>query len=80
MMSLPQRSITPPQTVNGVVVTGGAVTTQDFTLNFLGGWTQISLPAGCPDWTRYDGEYYAGTGLVYFLGGRGGATWWRHLW
>ncbi len=62
------------ETVNGVVVTGGAVTTQDFTLNFLGGWTQIALPAGCPDWTRLDGEYFAGTGLVYFLGGRGGAS------
>ena len=62
------------ETANGVVVTGGATTTQDFTLNFLGGWTQIALPAGCPDWTRFDGEYYPGTGLVYFLGGRGGAT------
>jgi uncharacterized repeat protein (TIGR01451 family) len=62
------------QTANGVVVTGGATTIQDFTLNFLGGWTQIALPAGCPDWTRFDGEYFAGTGLVYFLGGRGGAS------
>ncbi len=62
------------QTFNGVIVTGSTVTTQDFTLNFLGGWTQIGLPVGCPDWTRYDGEYYSGTGLVYFLGGRGGPT------
>ncbi|MFZ0534472.1 MAG: S8 family serine peptidase, partial [Anaerolineales bacterium] len=37
-----------------------------------GAWKQITLPPGCPDWTRYDGEYYAGTGKVYFLGGRDG--------
>jgi hypothetical protein len=35
-----------------------------------GGWQKTALPPGCPDWTRYDGEYYAGTGKVYFLGGR----------
>ncbi len=39
-----------------------------------GQWTQISLPAGCPDWTRFDGEYFPATGLVYFLGGRGGTS------
>ena len=36
-------------------------------------WTQIPLPTGCPDWTRYDGEYYASKSRVYFMGGRGGA-------
>jgi len=37
-------------------------------------WTQIALPPGCPDWTRFDGEYDPGTGKVYFLGGRSGTT------
>jgi len=39
-----------------------------------GGWQKTALPPGCPDWTRFDGEYYAGTGKVYFLGGRLNAT------
>jgi hypothetical protein len=39
-----------------------------------GKWTQISLPPGCPDWTRYDGEYFPDNGLVYFMGGRGGPS------
>jgi subtilisin family serine protease len=60
------------QTTNGVVIADGATTKQDFNLTFLGAWTQIALPTGCPDWSRFDGEYYAGTGLVYFLGGRSG--------
>jgi len=37
-------------------------------------WSQITLSQGCPDWTRYDGEYFPGTGLVYFLGGRSGTS------
>jgi hypothetical protein len=40
----------------------------------IGKWTQITLPLGCPDWTRFDGEYFPGTGLVYFMGGRGGPS------
>ena len=61
------------QTYNGIAITDGSVVTQDFTLTYLGAWTQISpLPSGCPDFTRFDGEVY--NGLVYFLGGRGGAT------
>ena len=62
-----------PETANGVVIEDGLTTTQDFTLTYLGSWTQIPLPAGCPDYTRYDAEYYPGDGLVYILGGRGGA-------
>jgi len=61
------------QIANGVEIRKGATTIKDFNLTFQGAWRQIALPAGCPDWTRYDGEYYPGTGLVYFLGGRGGA-------
>jgi hypothetical protein len=60
------------QTVNGLVIAEGATTMQDFNLTSIGAWTQIALPAGCPDWSRFDGEYYAGTGFVYFLGGRSG--------
>ncbi len=59
-----------PQTVNGVVVEVGLATTQDFTLTFLGGWTLVTRDPSCPEFTRFDGEYY--DGLVYFLGGRGG--------
>jgi uncharacterized repeat protein (TIGR01451 family) len=62
------------QTVNGVEVLSDLVTHQDFELTFLGSWTQIDLPAGCPDWSRYDGEYYAPTGKVYFMGGRSGTV------
>ena len=64
-----------PQTVNGVVVEAGLATIQDFSLTFLGGWTQIPLDDTCPDWTRFDGEYYPGDGFVYFLGGRGECRW-----
>ncbi|MFZ2095697.1 MAG: S8 family serine peptidase, partial [Anaerolineales bacterium] len=60
------------ETVNGVVIDEAMTTVQDFTLNYLGAWTQISLPPGCPDFNRYDAEYYPATGLVYILGGRGG--------
>jgi len=61
-----------PQTVSGVVVVTDAVTTQDFDLEFLGTWTQ--QPAACFDLTRIDAEYFPATGLIYILGGRGGAT------
>lgn len=56
------------QTVNGVVITEGATTVQDFELVYLGGWT--SGPATCFDWYRLDGEFYPATGLIYFMGGR----------
>jgi subtilisin family serine protease len=62
------------QTMNGVGVITGQVTTQDFVLKHLNTWTQLTQPPGCPDWTLYDGEYYAGTGKVYFLGGRSGMS------
>ena len=41
-------------------------------MTFLGQWTPG--PTMCFDLTRLDGEFYAGTGLVYFLGGRSGTT------
>lgn len=62
------------QTANNVMIAENATTSLDFSLIFQGAWVQIALPPGCPDWTRFDGEYFAGTGLVYFLGGRGGAA------
>ena len=60
------------QTVNGIVIEEGITDVQDFTLEFLGQWT--AGPAMCFDLYRLDGEYYPGTGLVYFLGGRADAT------
>jgi len=62
------------QTANNVVITENVITTQDFTLTSRGAWIEIGLPPGCPDWTRFDGEYYGGTGKVYFMGGRSGTT------
>lgn len=61
-----------PQTQPGIQVISGTTTTlPDFVLSFLGAWTQWpALPAPCPDWTRFDGEFY--DGLVYFMGGRSG--------
>jgi uncharacterized repeat protein (TIGR01451 family) len=61
------------QTVTGVLVEVGVTTPQDFQLTFLGGWTQIPLPAGCPEFTRLDAKYFEATGKAYILGGRGGA-------
>jgi uncharacterized repeat protein (TIGR01451 family) len=60
------------QTVTGVLVEDGLTTVQDFNLTFLGQWTLG--PTMCFDMYRLDGEYYPGTGLVYFLGGRLDAT------
>jgi hypothetical protein len=62
------------QTVTGVVVLAGQTSTQDFSLSFLGAWTQLSLGLNCPDWTRIDAEYNAATSKAYILGGRGGAS------
>ncbi len=62
------------QTANNVVITENAITIQDFNLTSHGSWIQIALPPGCPDWTRFDGEYYSGTDKVYFLGGRSGSN------
>ncbi len=45
------------QTVTGVGVLANQTTTQDFQITFLGAWTQIGLPGGCPEWTRIDAEY-----------------------
>ncbi len=57
------------KTITDVVIITNTVTTQDIDLTFLGGWNQLSLPTSCPDWYSYDGEYFSGTGRVYFLGG-----------
>jgi hypothetical protein len=57
-----------PETIPDVDILADDVTHQDFTLRFLYSWTQIPRDVTCPDWTRYDGEYYKG--LIYFLGGR----------
>jgi N-acetylneuraminic acid mutarotase len=58
--------------LNVEVISGTTVTLPDFILNFLGAWTQLDPLPGCPDWTRYDGEYFPADGMVYFLGGRSG--------
>jgi subtilisin family serine protease len=41
-----------------------------FILDYLGKWVEHEKFPGCPDWTRYDGEYFPGDGKIYFLGGR----------
>jgi len=56
------------QTVDGVVITANETTRQNFTLEYLGGWMDGTDP--CFNWTRYDAEFYPGTGLIYVLGGR----------
>lgn len=55
---------------NVQVISGTVVTLPDFILNFLGAWTLLDPLPGCPDWTRYDGAYFPGDGMVYFMGGR----------
>lgn len=61
-----------PATETGVVIVADATTTQDFELEYIGEW--MDGPTPCFDWTRYDAEFYPGTGLVYALGGRTDAT------
>ena len=61
-----------PDTASGVVVITDTVTTQDFELEWQGQWT--AMPAACFDLTRIDAEYFPATGLIYILGGRGGAS------
>ena len=56
------------QTANNVVITEHLTTVLDFNLEVQ--WTQG--PTMCFDLTRLDGEYYPGTGKVYFMGGRDG--------
>ena len=57
------------QVVSGVEVTFEQAIVQDFHLDFLGLWTQVD-PISCANLTRFDAEYFPGTGLVYILGGR----------
>ena len=57
-----------PDTVDGVEIVANTTTTLDFTLDYLGGWMDGTDP--CFNWTRYDAEFYPGTGLIYALGGR----------
>jgi subtilisin family serine protease len=54
------------KTITDVVIITNTLTTQDFSLAFLGGWKLLPLPTGCPDWYSYDGEYFPWTGKVYF--------------
>jgi subtilisin family serine protease len=62
------------ETVPDVEIVTDTVTTVDFNLTYLGSWNLVSpLPAGCPNFTRFDMEYYEPTGKAYVLGGRGGA-------
>ena len=60
------------ETAEDVVISAGTTTSQDFYLEFIGGW--MDGPAACFDWTRYDAEFYPGTGLIYALGGRSDAA------
>jgi hypothetical protein len=60
-------------TMAGVDVLAGLTTQVDFTLSFLGGWTLVD-PAVCFDLTRIGAAYYPVNGMVYILGGRGGAS------
>ena len=57
-----------PVTADGVEILANSITTQNFYLVYSGGWVDGIDP--CFDWTRYDAEYYPGTGLIYALGGR----------
>ena len=61
------------QTINGVLVLDNQTTVQDFTILFLGSWVLLD-PNMCEDFTRFDAEYSADTGKVYFLGGRSGTA------
>jgi subtilisin family serine protease len=64
------------QTVGGIVIVANQTTNQNFTLTYIGAWTQLPLGTGCPDWYRDDAEYYAPTGKAYLMGGRtDSATW-----
>jgi hypothetical protein len=57
------------QTVSSVGIDLGGTTTQDFNLYYLGLWTAQTL-SPCSNLTRYDAEYFPGTGVAYILGGR----------
>ncbi|MFZ3070131.1 MAG: S8 family serine peptidase, partial [Anaerolineaceae bacterium] len=60
------------ETVDGVEIIANTTTTQDFSLTYEGAW--MGGAAACFDWTRYDVEYFPGTGLIYALGGRSDAN------
>ncbi len=69
-----------PETVTGIVVITGAVTTQDLALTFVGGW--MSGPSDPPfEYHRFDGVFDPVDELIYFPGGRAGsATHDRSIW
>lgn len=57
------------KTLSDIEITYHQTTVRDFNLTYLGLWTpQIWSP--CTNLTRFDAEYFPGTGLVYILGGR----------
>ena len=58
--------------VDDVEIFAGKTTTRNFSLEFLGAWSDG--PAACFDWTRYDAEFFPATGLIYALGGRSDAN------
>ena len=60
------------KTASGVVISAGRSSRMDFHLVFLGEWH--SGPTTCFDLTRFDAEYYPGTGLIYILGGHDGSV------
>jgi hypothetical protein len=62
------------QTVSPVVVSEGAATSQDFSLEFMNLWRPVALPNPRPiDWTRFDGAFDPHDNRVYFPGGQTGS-------
>jgi uncharacterized repeat protein (TIGR01451 family) len=68
------------ETVTGLEILTGVVTTQDFYLNYTGEW--LPGPSASPfDYARFDGVFNPQDDLIYFLGGRtGGSTHDRTIW
>jgi hypothetical protein len=58
--------------INDVEILIDQVTSEDFYLNYLGGW-ELGPDPMCFDFTRFDAEFFPGTNKVYVLGGRVGA-------
>jgi PKD repeat protein len=69
-----------PQTVTGIVIVTDTVTSQDFNLDYVGGW--LPGPSDAPfEYNRFDGVFNPADELIYFLGGRtGGSTHDKSIW